>query len=357
MKVLVGMSGGIDSSVAAALLAGAGHDVAGVSMEIWDREASGKEIGQAKHGCYGPGESQDIEDAREIARILGIPFFTIDVRKEYHEHVIDYVKREYIGGRTPNPCAMCNHRIKFGYLLQKARESGIGFDFFATGHYVIKYQDEMHGRFGLRKASDRAKDQSYFLSFLEQHQLERTLFPLGTHHKSEVRELARKYRLPVAEKPESQDFVGKAGYSSLFEEPSLPGPILDLEGNVRGTHSGIIHYTIGQRKGLGISDRNPLYVLKIDRDKNAIIVGPQERLYSPGLTARDMNWIGIAGLESPQTVKAKIRSAHKEEEALISPLEGNRVDVQFRNPQMGPTPGQVVVFYEDDRVLGGGIIE
>lgn len=356
-SVLVGMSGGVDSSVTAAILKEAGYEVIGVSMTIWDSSDSLNKSSRRKHSCYGSGENMDIDDARKTAGILEIPFFSIDLRKEYNEHVISYFTREYLYGRTPNPCLICNHKIKFGYLLKKARDFGIKFDYFATGHYAIKYFDGTYRRFGLRKAADKEKDQSYFLSFLEQHQLEMTLFPLGTYKKSEVKKLAKDYKLPVTEKPESQDFVENGDYSVLFKERPEPGPIVDFEGNIRGMHKGIIYYTIGQRRRLGISNRTPLYVLKIDKEKNAITVGPREKLYHSELIAKNINWILIPELDKTITAKAKIRFAHREADANLFPLDKGRVKVSFKTPQMSPTPGQAVVFYIDDYVLGGGIIE
>lgn len=357
-KVLVGMSGGVDSSVAALLLIEQGYEVTGVTMEIWGSEYSSMFTGieRSTHACFGPGEEQDLEDARSVARALGIRFLTIDVKKEYHEHVIDYFKNEYLAGRTPNPCVRCNHRIKFGYLLTRARASGLDFDFFATGHYAIQFHDETTGRYGIRKAHDLSKDQSYFLSFLEQHQLRQIIFPLGSLLKSTVREKAHSIGLPVSSKKESQDFIERGDYSVLFKEKVEPGPILDVDGKLRGTHRGIIHYTVGQRRGIGVADRIPLYVIRIDRESNSIVVGPREKLFSSGLTAHDVNWILIPNLQEPIKAKARIRLAHREAPATLTPAGDGSVKVDFTEPQKGITPGQVVVFYDDDRVLGGGII-
>jgi tRNA-uridine 2-sulfurtransferase len=354
-KVLVGMSGGIDSSVTAALLKDEGYSLLGVTMKIWGGPKCPS--GTRKHACYGPDEEKDIEDARGVAEILEIPFRVIDLEKEYRETIIDYFTSEYREGRTPNPCVRCNHRIKFGFLLEKAQASGMDFDLFATGHYAVTYFDTMQGRYGLKKAADEKKDQTYFLSFLEQHQLARALFPLGNLEKRRVRELAASYRLPVIEKQESQDFVTHDNYSVLFGEPAETGPIMDIEGRVLGMHRGIIHYTIGQRKGIGIAAATPLYVIEIDKATNSITVGPQERLLSKELVAMSVNWIPFKALVNPREVKAKIRYAHKEAPAIVEPLEGKRVRVFFRESQKGATPGQVVVFYDGETVLGGGIIE
>ncbi len=353
-KVLVGMSGGVDSSVAAALLIEDGYDVTGITMKIWGGEPGDN---KGRHGCYGSGEIHDIEDARQVASILSIPFHIIDLEKEYQDIVLSYFKEEYSRGRTPNPCIRCNHRIKFGLLLEKSVERGLNSDYFATGHYVIKEFREQSGRFILRKGADRRKDQSYFLSYLEQGQLARSLFPLGNLKKDEVRSLARHYGLPVGEKEESQDFIEEGDYTVIFDTAPVPGPILDLNGNELGTHKGIIHYTVGQRRGIGVSAKEPLYVLSIEREKNALVVGPAEFLLSRDLIASNVNWIAIRELEKPRKAKAKIRIAHRESEALISPLDRDEVQVRFVEPQRGITPGQIVVFYDDDIVLGGGTIE
>jgi tRNA-specific 2-thiouridylase len=354
-KVLVGMSGGVDSSVAAALLIEEGYNVAGITMKIWEGEPGGS---AGRHGCYGAGEIHDIEDARQVASLLSIPFHIIDLAKEYRENVLSYFKEEYCLGRTPNPCVRCNHKVKFGHLLGKAAETGLSFDYFATGHYVIKELCEETGRYMLRKGADPRKDQSYFLSFLEQGQLARSLFPLGKMRKDEVRAIAARYSLPVVEKEESQDFIEDGDYTALFDSPPQPGPIVDLEGNELGTHKGIIHYTVGQRRGIGISAKEPLYVISIDRERNTIVVGSAEHLFSQELAASNVNWISISGLNGPMRIKAKIRIAHRESDAMLIPAEAeDQVNVRFSEPQRGITPGQIVVFYQDDTVLGGGIIE
>jgi tRNA-uridine 2-sulfurtransferase len=354
-RVLVGMSGGVDSSAAAALLATQGYDVHGVTMKIWSGEASSTPA--RKHACYGPGEEEDIKDAALVAAKLNIPFTIIDLAKEYHSCIISYFKEEYLQGRTPNPCVRCNHRVKFGYLLQKASELGLAYDYFATGHYVINYQDPLSGRWGLKKAMDPSKDQSYFLAFLEQHQIEKALFPLGAMKKSEVKLYAQSLNLPVTSKPESQDFIDNGDYGTLFDEPLIEGPILDLQGNRVGKHRGIVHYTVGQRKGLGISAKEPLYVLRIDREHNAIIVGPETGLYSFSLTASALNWIAFEKLSAPREIRARIRLSHREAPALIEPGEKNKAMIRFHEPQRGATPGQAVVFYENEILLGGGIID
>ncbi|MCD6407449.1 tRNA 2-thiouridine(34) synthase MnmA, partial [bacterium] len=253
-KVLVGLSGGVDSSVAALLLKEKGYEVEGVFMKIWD----GEETGCGKPACYGP-EEKDMEDVKKVAEILKIPLHIIDLRKEYKEIVLDYFKKEYLEGKTPNPCIICNRFLKFEILLEKSYSSGIEFEFFATGHYAIVEYDKNRKRYILKKGVDRNKDQSYFLYLLTQKQLSRVIFPLGKHTKEEVREIARKYNFPVSEKEESQDFISGDRFF-LFENGTKEGEIVDKDGNVLGKHKGIIYYTIGQRRGLGIAKGKPLYV-------------------------------------------------------------------------------------------------
>ncbi len=352
-RVIVAMSGGLDSSVAAALLKQEGYEVIGVTMKIWDGELLSEQ--GISRGCYGPDE-KDIDDARTIAQALDMPFHVFDLRQEFKAEVIDYVRHEYMSGRTPNPCIRCNRRVKLDSLVEKARESGIAFDYVATGHYVRIGWDENRHRHLLKRAMDLKKDQSYFLFSLSQEQIGRTLFPLGNHTKSEVRRIASGVGIAVNDKPESQDFV-QGGYSSLLGEAVQPGPIFDKHWNVLGEHRGIPFYTIGQRKGLGLSAKEALYVTDIVPERNAIQVGPKEDIYGNELTCSGLNWIAIQGLEGPISVKAKIRYNHTEADAIVTPLAGDRTHVRFREPQMAITPGQAVVFYDKDVVVGGGVIE
>ena len=354
VKVVVAMSGGVDSSVAAALLKESGYEVTGVAMEVWDGESLPGDKG--RHSCYGPGEKEDIEDARKVAQVLGIPFYTFDLRQEYKAEVLDYFRHEYLVGRTPNPCIRCNRRVKFDALLKKARDSGLEFDYFASGHYARVEYDESRLRYVLKKARDTAKDQSYFLFSLSQEQLARCLFPLGRYTKVEVRKMARALGLGVEDKAESQNFFA-GDYSSLLGPVARPGPILNREGEILGWHRGIQFYTVGQRKGLGISFKEPLYVTAIDQEKNVILVGAKDEVYGDELVASELNWIAMEGLWQPMEVKAKVRYQHKEAQALIAPLDNGQVHVKFEEPQMAITPGQAVVFYDGDTVIGGGTIE
>jgi len=353
VNILVAMSGGVDSSVAAALLKEEGYRVSGVTMKIWDGEALPQE--RTRHACYGPGEEEDIEDARRVSQILGIPFYIIDLSQEYKTEVLDYFYREYLSGRTPNPCLRCNRTVKFDALLRKARESGIEFDYFATGHHARVKYSKGRNRYLLKKARDSSKDQSYFISSLSQEQLGCSLFPVGDYTKDEVRSIARDLGLGVDNKPESQDFID--GDYHPFVESAKPGPILNKQGDIVGEHRGIPFYTVGQRRGLGIANREPLYVTDIEPQTNTVTVGKREELYRDELTASGLNWIALEKLERPIKVRAKIRYLHQEAGAEVTPVNEDRVYVKFDEPQMAITPGQAVVFYEGDIVVGSGIIE
>jgi tRNA-specific 2-thiouridylase len=353
-KVLALMSGGVDSSVAAALLQEQGYIVIGVTMKIWDGKTN--ITGSTHHGCYGPGEEEDIEDARKVAEKLNIPFHVLDLTKEYQTAVLDYFSFEYLSGRTPNPCVRCNPIIKFGALIERARLSGIDFDYIASGHYARVEIDSENGRYLLKKAKDLSKDQTYFLSFLAQPQLSHLILPLGDHTKIEVRKMAERFGMQVADKPDSQNFVC-GDYTSIIHAESNPGPILDNKGNILGQHRGLQFYTIGQRKGLEITAKQPLYVTALDPVNNAVIIGQKEEIYKREFIAVSLNWIAIEDLGEPLTAHVKIRSAHKESEAVLTPTENGKVQVKFKESQLAITPGQAAVFYQDDIVIGGGIIE
>ena len=336
------MSGGVDSSMAAALLKQQGHEVIGATMELYGNDSP----------------TNASVDARKVADALDIPHFIYDFRDIFTSTIIDNFCREYASGRTPNPCVLCNRFIKFGLLGEKAREAGA--DYLATGHYAgIAKKD---GSYLLKKGTDPDKDQSYFLYRLTQEQLEQTLFPLSGMTKVQVKELAHKMNLPTASRPESQEicFVPEDNYAGFVEEYldsiALPGPILDDKGKTIGQHHGITHYTIGQRKGLGIASPEPLYVTGIDAEKNTITVGPKEQIHSSGMVASNLNWIAFAPPAGPVKVWAKIRYRARESEATISPVNDKEVLIKFETPQMAVTPGQSVVFYDGDTVIGGGII-
>ena len=354
-KVVVAMSGGVDSSVAAALLKEAGHQVIGVTMQIWP---SDKPYQDRFGGCCG---LSAVEDARRVAHRLGIPHYVMNFRDIFARKVIADFCQEYRRGRTPNPCIRCNQYLKFDALREKAR--GLGVDFIATGHHARIELDETSGKYLLKKGVDRQKDQSYFLYPITQEQLSHTLLPVGNFTKRKVREIAREKALPVAAKPESQEicFIPDDNYAEFLKDyipqAAEPGPILDERGNVLGNHRGILSYTTGQRRGLGISAREPLYVIAIEPERNAIVVGMKERALGDELIASSLNWITITELTRPITARARIRYRHREAEATISPLGGDKVYVKFNEPQMAITPGQAVVFYDGDTIIGGGTIE
>jgi tRNA-specific 2-thiouridylase len=352
IKVAVGLSGGVDSSVAAALLSKQGYRVYGITMEIYDGSIDLQ--GSARHACYGPGEKEDVESAAAVCEKLKIPFQAVDLRKEYTSHVIDYFKEEYLKGKTPNPCVVCNQKLKFGFLLEKAQKAGLEFDYFATGHYARIVRTD--NRFLLKRAADRSKDQSYFLYGLTAEQLAHTFFPVGDFMKQQIREMARTLGLETADREESQDFIDGGDYSILFDPDEFKaGEIVDEEDHVLGRHRGIIHYTIGQRRGLGIASHRPLYVNQIDAARNRIIVSHRE-IRSKGLMIDDLNLIGVDRIDKPLEVRVKIRLRHKEADAMIYPPVKNQSKVIFKEPQVSVTPGQSAVIYVDDTVLGGGII-
>ena len=353
-RVVAAMSGGVDSSVAAAILKEEGYQVIGVTMQIWPSDKHVDRFG----GCCGLGA---IEDAKRVAYQLGIPHYVMDFRDVFSQKVIADFCREYSLGRTPNPCIRCNQYIKFGALLERAKE--LDANFLATGHHVRIEQDETSGRYLLKKGIDWHKDQSYFLYTLTQEQLEHALLPIGNFTKERVREIARELEIPAAARPESQEicFIPDDDYPKFLKEciPQAvkPGPILDSEGGTLGKHRGILFYTIGQRKGLGLSTKEPLYVTDIIQERNTIVVGGKEGVYGIELIASRLNWISQTKLKQPITTKAKIRYLHNEAEAEITPIDEDKVHVRFKEPQMAITPGQAVVFYDEDTVIGGGTIE
>ena len=341
-KIVVAMSGGVDSSVAAALLKEEGYDVIGVTMKLWPGNSSSERC------C----SVSNIEDAQIVAKQLGISHHVLDLQEIFKRTIIDHFISEYERGRTPNPCVRCNKRIKFGALLKHVRQ--LGADNIATGHYArIKI---FKGKYLLKKGVDAKKDQSYFLYSLDQKALSRTIFPLGGLTKQEVRRIAKKFKLNVADKEESQEICFVEGnFGELFHPKE--GDIIDLSGKVIGKHKGYQLYTIGQRKGLGLSRKNPAYVLKIDPKTNTITVGDRGDVYGDDLIAGDLNWISADRIDAPTKVKAKIRYNSPESDAEILPLSKEKIRVMFKKPQFAITPGQSVVFYNGDTVVGGGIIQ
>ena len=354
-RVVVAMSGGVDSSIAAALLVKRGYEVIGVTMQIWPEVDEEIEIREG--GCCSVAA---VEDARRVADTLGIPYYVLNFKENFQEKVIDYFIREYTLGRTPNPCIACNRYVKFETLLRKAVV--LGADYIATGHYARVEKTPDGGRYLLKKSLDDTKDQTYALYNLTQEQLCRTLLPLGDYRKTETRRLARALGLPVADKPDSQEicFVIDNDYKRFISEEAPeaanPGPILDTAGRRLGTHEGLPSYTIGQRKGLGLSAGKPLYVVDIDSERNAVIVGEADEVWSDHLVAGDLNWISVPALEGPLEVGAKIRYTAREAPAVVAPIGEAKVRVDFAEPQRAITPGQAVVFYQEDVVVGGGTI-
>lgn len=353
MKILVGLSGGVDSSVAALLLKKEGHEVIGATMSIWGKNGMAAKSSH-KNACYGPDEKEDIEAAREIAKQIGIPYYVFDCVEQYERIVLENFKSEYIQGRTPNPCVWCNARVKFGVLPQIAKENGIDFDKFATGHYARVVEE--NGRFLLKRGIAPHKDQSYFLYRLKQEQLKNIILPLGNYTKDQIREIAKENGLEVAEKPDSQDFYD-GDYNELLGVKEKEGNIVDLHGKVLGTHKGIWNYTIGQRKGIGISSTEPLYVLELKKDTNEVVIGPKDKTFKKTLIADNINWIAIEKLTEPRKATAKIRSTQQPTPVTLTPVEDGNIQVDFDEFQKSIAIGQSAVFYDEDTVLGGGVIE
>jgi tRNA-specific 2-thiouridylase len=387
-RIVVAMSGGVDSSVAAALLQEQGHEVIGIMLRLWSEpgviEDDGVERVVQNKCC----SLESVDDARRVARMLDIPFYLVNVEQEFKDTVVDMFYEEYVAGRTPNPCLTCNRHIRFTVMLNRAL--ALDADYLATGHYVRVDDHPITGKRRLRRGIDAEKDQSYVLHVLNQHQLAHACFPLGSFTKSQVRAMAAERGMTVATKAESQEicfvaqndyrgFIDRYGASALAEREPIsisvdgtaygakplislprPGPIFDQIGTSLGRHRGLAFYTIGQRKGLGLTSREPLHVLKIDAAQNALIVGPAPALEKTNFTVGKMHYVSGDIPTRPFEANARIRYKAREEHALVTPLEGNRVSVTLSRPQRSITPGQAAVFYggeEGDEVLCGGIIE
>ena len=374
-RVVCGMSGGVDSSATAALLLEQGYDVIGITLKLWPQDC----VNRAEDKCCGP---QAVTDARAVCHKLDIPFYLVDESADFQKHVIQYFADEYKAGRTPNPCVMCNQNLKFGRLIDRADQ--LGADFIATGHFArvefspqpdgradlpVSRPDEPQfvpakpiGRYLLKRGRDLRKDQSYFLFSLRQDQLARIIFPLGEKTKRDTREVARHCQLKTADKEESMEicFVPDNNYGGFLQQANLVqkhrGEIVDLHGHVLGRHDGIEFYTIGQRKGLGITTPKPVYVVELDMEKNRVVVGDDAALDRDEFTADRCNWHPFDKLAEPIEVTAKIRYNHPGTPATVTPLENNFVKVKLHTPARAITPGQAAVFYQDDLVVGGGWI-
>jgi len=354
-KVLVGMSGGVDSSVAAKVLLDSGYDVTGVTVRMFESDALA--LDSDTRICS---SLTDVNDAKAVAQKLGFEHLVFDFKDKFREYVMDNFVDSYISGKTPNPCIQCNRHIKFDQMLSKAEE--LGFDYIATGHYAHKEFCEETGRYILIRPSDRSKDQTYVLYSLTQRQLAKTLFPLADYEKPQVRKIAEDADLINSRKPDSQDicFVPDGKYADFIVKHApgcvKPGKFTDTQGNVLGDHKGIIHYTIGQRKGLGIALGKPAFVVSKSSENNTVVLGSNEDLMSDEVIAEDVNLISVAQISEPMRVTAKIRYNQNDEPAVVYPMEDGKLRFVFDRPQRAVTSGQAVVFYDGDIVVGGGTI-
>ena len=353
--ILVGLAGGVDSAATAVLLKEQGYHVIGATMQVWDPSLPTPKGAYQKNACLSP-EKEDLQEVKEIADKLGIEHVVVDCREQYRKVVLDNFRLEYSCGRTPNPCVLCNSFIKFGVLPSAARAQGILFDKFATGHYARVCYDEKSNKYLLKKAVDLSRDQSYFLHRLGQQQLAHVLFPLGEKTKPQIREVARKAGLKVADKEDSQDFYC-GDYNDLLNFPNKPGDIVTKDGQVVAHHNGIWGYTIGKRKGLGISGfAEPMYVVEIDAEKNQVIIGPKKDLYKDALTAENVSWVCGEPPAQEFDCEIKIRNLHLPAKAHVTVQESGKIYAQFADPQLSITAGQSAVMYDGDIVLGGGMI-
>ena len=364
--IAVAMSGGVDSSTVAAMLRADGHNIVGLTMQLWNQRRLAGRAGMPEevHGrCC---SLDDVYDARRVAETIGIPYYVVNHEERFEREVVRPFVEEYLSGRTPIPCSLCNNHLKFDQLLLVARQ--IGAERVATGHYARVAYDEVSARWILMRPADKSKDQTYFLFGLTQEQLSRTMFPLGDLTKPEVRDLARRHGLVIAEKPDSQEicFVPGGDYKRfldayLAEQGEAPldtaGEMVTTDGHVIGEHAGIHNFTVGQRKGLGVATGSPLYVIQIKGDTKQVVVGDEEKLYSRTLRAHRVNLISVASLDQPMRVAVKIRHKHQPASAVIERTGPDQILVTFDEPQRAITPGQAAVFYDGDIVVGGGWIE
>ena len=346
------MSGGVDSSVAVALLKEQGHEIIGIHMKLHTPPIEER---RNKSCC----SLDDTLDARAVCHRMGVPFYVIDFQEEFKKNVIDYFVQEYAQGRTPNPCVMCNQKIKNHYLLEKADE--LGCDYLATGHYA-RIEKNSQGTWQIKKPRDRRKDQTYFLYGTPACELPRLLFPLADYEKPTIREIARHNGLVSAQKPDSQEicFVPqnyRPFVANQLIAPAKPGEFLSTSGQVLGEHQGIPYYTVGQRRGLNISGSNPYYVIKLDKEKNQIILGHLEETYVQHIEASEVNWVSIPPIQEPLSVTVKLRYAHRGVKATVIPKENRKVQIVLNIPERSASPGQAAVFYQEDVLLGGGWID
>jgi tRNA-uridine 2-sulfurtransferase len=363
--IAVAMSGGVDSSTVAAMLRAEGHQLIGLTMQLWNQRRLAGHEGMPEQVTGRCCSLDDVYDARRVAQHLGIPYYVVNHEERFERDVVRPFVSEYLSGRTPIPCSLCNNHLKFDQLHVVARQ--IGADFVATGHYARVAYDQNSGRWLLKRPADHSKDQTYFLFGLTQEQLSRTLFPLGDMTKPEVRELARKHGLALAEKPDSQEicFVPGGDYKRFIDayladqgkgSPDTAGDLVTTNGEVIGEHSGIHNFTVGQRKGLGVATRSPLYVIQINGAEKQVVVGSDEYLYSRALRARRVNLIAFGNLREKMRVTVKIRHRHEPADAVIERTGDDEILVTFEHPQRAITPGQAAVFYDSDVVVGGGWI-